>query len=114
MKTIIAGSRTITSSRLLYDIIDAWHKTMPITEVVSGTAKGIDSLGEKWAEVHGIPIRQFRPNWDDGPKGGPERNQKMADYAECLIAFSVNNSRGTADMIRKAKENGLKILEIHL
>lgn len=114
MKTIIAGSRNIAESRLLHDILDAWHKTMKITEVVSGTAKGIDKLGETWAMVHGIPVKQFRPNWDAGPKGGPERNQKMADYAECLIAFSVNESRGTADMIRKAKEKGLKILEIHL
>ena len=56
MKTIIAGSRRITD----YEIIKESIKESPysISEIVSGGARGVDKLGEKWAWENNIPIRQ--------------------------------------------------------
>lgn len=36
----------------------------PITEIISGHAKGVDQLGEQYARMHQIPIQTFLPNWD--------------------------------------------------
>ena len=57
MKVIIAGSRDIDD----YDIIDAAVKRSGynITEVVSGTARGPDKLGEEYAINHDIPIKKI-------------------------------------------------------
>ena len=108
MRTIIAGSRSISD----YDtIVDAVHKSgFNITEVVSGAARGVDRLGEKWANRYGIPVKQFHAEWERyGKKAGYLRNEKMADYANALIAVWDGQSRGTEHMIRIARAKGLKV-----
>lgn len=108
MKVIIAGSRWITKYDWVCEAI-GWFDT-PITEVVSGGADGVDKLGELWAERMDIPVVRFEAKWyEHGKAAGPIRNQAMADYAEGLIAVWDGKSKGTADMIRRAKAKGLKI-----
>lgn len=48
MKTIIAGSRTITDQAYIESIIEKSY--LDITEVVCGEAKGVDLAGRRWAE----------------------------------------------------------------
>lgn len=108
MKTIIAGSRLITSFAIVAEAIEA--SGFHITEVVSGGAPGVDALAEKWAEQNGIPVKQFPADWDRyGRKAGPIRNQAMAEYGEALIAVWDGKSRGTRDMIRRARKHGLRV-----
>ena len=108
MKTIIAGSRSISDYNT---IVDAVHKSgFNITEVVSGAARGVDRLGEKWANSHGIPVRQVHAEWERyGKRAGYLRNEKMADYANALIAVWDGQSKGTEHMIRIARAKGLKV-----
>lgn len=108
MKTIIAGTRTITEAFLVYmAILDSkFH----VTEVVSGGCSGVDTLGEEWARSHDIPVKRFQADWEaHGMAAGPIRNSNMARYADALIAIWDGKSNGTADMIRKAKAHGLKV-----
>src|SRR5687767_525131 len=107
MKTIIAGSRSITSKEKVFLVIRL--SQFNITEVVSGTARGVDSLGEAWAIENNILIRHFPANWNKyGRSAGYRRNVEMADYADALIAIWDGSSRGTANMIEEAKKRGLK------
>jgi hypothetical protein len=112
MKTIIAGSRSITDYELVKLAVD--ESGYSITEVVSGGARGVDLLGELYAKERGIAIRQFLPKFD------PEnlrtkwlaplaRNTEMAEYAEALILVWDGESRGSWDMFKKASAKGLKI-----
>lgn len=112
MRTIIAGSREITDYDLVLKAIEESGYT--ITEVVSGGARGVDVLGEKWAEKAGIPVKQFLPKFD--PENfrskwlAPlERNTEMANYAEALILVWDGKSTGSQDMFKKASKNKLKI-----
>jgi len=96
MKTIIAGSRG-----WIYDITEVLDSHPEITEVVSGLAKGPDTLGKLWAKERGIPVKEFPADWDTfGRKAGPLRNTQMGDYADQLIAFWDGNSSGTRHMIK--------------
>lgn len=107
IKTIIAGSRDITDYKLVEQAVK--DSGFTITEVVSGGARGVDSLGEQWAMENGIPIHCFPANWDaHGKAAGFIRNSDMACYADALIAIT-NGSRGTANMIAQAKLNSLKL-----
>lgn len=109
MRTIIAGSRNIFDYDLLLDAIEncGWE----ITEVVSGTAQGVDRLGEHWANENNIKLRRFPANWNKhGRSAGPIRNKEMANYSEALIALWDGNSCGTEHMIKEAKKCGLKII----
>ena len=81
MKTIIAGSRSIGVPAVVHAAIDA--SGFEITEVVSGTARGVDRLGEVWARLKGIPIKQFPANWTVyGKRAGYLRNVQMAEYSD--------------------------------
>lgn len=110
MKTIIAGSRSITEMKPIRDAIFNSGWSTLVTEVVSGGAYGVDRLGAKFAKDCGLPVKWFTPDWDTHGKGaGFIRNQEMADYADALIAIWDGVSRGTKDMIDRATKKGLKI-----
>lgn len=108
MKTIIAGSRTIED----YDIVLAaiLASNFDITEVVSGTAKGVDILGERFAEDIEIAIKKFPADWNKyGKRAGYIRNEEMADYADAAICVWDGESRGTQHMINIATKKNLKL-----
>lgn len=107
MKTIIAGSRGITDYQTVWGaIIDSG---IYVTEVVSGGAKGVDLCGEKYASKHSIPIIKFIPDWSKGKRAGIDRNNKMAEYADALVAVWDGVSRGTEHMINAARKRGLEV-----
>lgn len=107
MKTIIAGSRSIKDYDKVAEVINTFHEKHPITEVVSGGAQGVDTLGEVWAERNGIPFKQFLAEWDIyGRSAGYRRNEEMGDYADCLLAIWDGKSRGTKHMIDYMRERG--------
>jgi len=108
MKTIIAGSRNIEDYILVCDAVA--ESKFTITEVVSGSAKGIDQLGERWAKENNIPITKFPADWEKyAKKAGYIRNQKMAKYADQLILVWDGFSRGSSGMLRTAYFLGLKV-----
>ncbi len=109
-KVIIAGSRDFSDYVLLMESCDKYLKNLVDIEIVSGRAKGADTLGEMYATERGYPIAYFPADWDGlGKKAGPIRNSLMAKYADYLICFWNGRSRGAYNMIATAKKEGLKI-----
>lgn len=107
MKTIIAGSRTVTKLRIVNEAIIQCPWT--ITEVICGGARGADQLGKAWAEAQGIPVTVMRADWVTlGRRAGYVRNCEMAQAADALIALWDMESRGTRHMIDIARERGLE------
>ncbi len=110
MKVIIAGSRTFDDYQTLKKICDHMLSESTNIEIVSGTANGADKLGEKYAEENGYPITKFPADWNRfGKSAGYVRNEEMAKYADALIAFHVDGSKGTQHMIDLAKKYNLKV-----
>lgn len=108
MRTIVAGSRTITSSAIVYRAIA--ESNIPISVVLSGCAQGVDSLGEVWASDHGVPVESCPADWDTyGQTAGLRRNSLMVSKAEALVAVWDGKSPGTRDVIAKAKRAGLRV-----
>lgn len=109
MKLIIAGSRTITEFKILEECLQLCSITPDmVTEVVSGTARGVDKLGERWAKENGIPVKSFPADWDnEGKSAGYMRNLDMANYGDVLLSLWDGKSKGTLHM-RKAMEDVLK------
>lgn len=108
MRTIIAGGRDCNSYDILKNAISqcGW---IPIV-VISGAAKGADTLGEQWAKENSIPCERFPADWNKyGRKAGYIRNVQMAEVAEGLIALWDGESRGTKHMIDIANKKGLKV-----
>lgn len=115
MRVIVAGGRDYGDYEHVRAVLDSFRPTLGITEIVSGCAPGADTLGERWAMEHGIPVKPFPAKWktDSGEidrGAGFRRNEEMARYADCLIAFP--GGRGTAHMIKRARRHGLKVYAV--
>jgi len=94
MKLAIIGSRGFSDYQLLESTLEQYKDK--ITEVVSGGAKGADSLGERWANNNNIPTIIFKPDWDKyGKKAGYLRNVDIVKNSDGVIAFWDGESRGT-------------------
>lgn len=114
MKLIIAGSRNYNDEadffQRMNNIVAKNDWVREVTEVVSGTARGADSLGEKWATFYGFDITRFPANWNKFGRGaGHMRNAEMADYADGLILFWDGVSKGSGNMLDNARSRNLKI-----
>jgi hypothetical protein len=109
-KVIIAGGRDFSDYQLLVEKCDKYLANKTNIEIVSGTAKGADSLGERYAKERGYSLKTFPADWAAfGKRAGYLRNEQMANYANALIAFWDGESRGTKHMIDIATEKGLLV-----
>lgn len=120
LRVIIAGSRDFNNYELLkksaIDIINKKTMFPDLIRIVSGGARGADTLGEKFANEMGLEITRFIPDWNGlGKRAGYVRNDQMARFAiednneGVLIAFWDGQSKGTKHMIDLANKHGLDV-----
>jgi len=110
LKVIIAGGRDFNDYELLKSVCDHILKDQIHVEIISGVAKGADTLGERYARDNGYNIKLIPADWDThGRSAGYKRNSDMADYGNVLIAFWDGKSKGTKHMINLAKSNFLTV-----
>jgi len=78
--------------------------------IISGTAKGADTLAIQYAKEKNIYLIQMPADWNTYKKSaGFKRNVAMAQIADGLVAFWDGKSHGTGHMIEIAKAKGLKV-----
>lgn len=107
MKTIIAGSRSITDYEIVKKAIET--SGFNISIVVSGTANGVDKLGERYAKEYHKKIKRFPADWSMGKKAGYLRNTQMAEYADACIIVWNGISKGSLHMYNIAMDKGLEV-----
>lgn len=79
-------------------------------EIVSGGAKGIDSCARRYAQEKGIKLTEFLPEYSKFGRSAPlKRNMQIIEYADLIIAFWDEKSRGTEYVIKKCKEKGKEV-----
>ena len=102
MRVAIVGSRNIQDNE------EEWYRkiceNVPVncTEIVSGGADGIDTLGRRYAREHGLLMKEFLPDYNiHGKSAAFVRNTQIVEYAHMVFAFWDGKSRGTADTVLK-------------
>ena len=107
MIVAVIGSRNFAD----YALVEATLSALPkLSQVVSGGAKGADSLAQRYAEQHQIPLLVFKPDWSQFGRGaGVVRNRQIVEAAEHLIAFWDGVSKGTASSIKLARAKGVPV-----
>lgn len=118
ISVIVAGSRSMNDYELLEKTLTEYFERKGISneevEIVSGTARGTDSLGEKFAEEYHCTLTKFPADWNRFSKSaGYKRNVQMAEYASksngVLFAFWDGVSKGTKHMIDIGNEYQLEV-----
>lgn len=127
IRIIIAGSRDFNdynklkseTLKIVKELKEEGYSTkIKNVEIVSGTARGADQLGERFAKEYNLGLARFPANWSIGRQAGYLRNAEMSKYAKqdeeigVLIAF-WNGSKGTKHMIDLATKDGLKVYVIN-
>lgn len=107
VKMAIIGSRDFLDYDYMVETIDRileendWY----ISEIVSGGARGADTLAERLAKANDIPVKVFPADWDTyGKRAGFLRNHQIIEYSEVVVAFQINKSKGTQHSIDIARE----------
>ncbi|MBR2088756.1 MAG: hypothetical protein IJ906_16850 [Oscillospiraceae bacterium] len=104
MKIAIIGSRGLHVNDL--------ERYLPedVTEIVSGGARGIDSDARAYAQVHGIPLKEFLPDYERFGRSAPlKRNLEIIAYADVVLAFWDGQSRGTKYVIDHCRKQRVPV-----
>lgn len=107
----VVGSRSFTDYAQLSRVLDRCRTRWGDFVLVSGGARGADSLAARWARERGLPEPLlFFPNYPRYGRRAPlERNREIVAAAEVVVAFWDGASRGTADTMRWAAAAGKRV-----
>ena len=112
-KIIIAGGRDFMDYNLLKEKANKILQETKVTHkivIISGCARGADTLGLRYASENAFDVEEYPADWNKyGKKAGYVRNVEMAENADALIAFWDGKSKGTKHMIDIATERNLPI-----
>ena len=109
MRIAIIGSRTCP----YIDIAE--HLPIVPSTIISGGAKGADTLAKQYALHNKIPLIEFLPDYQKfGRKAPLLRNISIVENCDLLIAFWDGVSRGTKFTIDYAVKNGVKVKVIDI
>jgi hypothetical protein len=116
MRLLVCGSRTWTDRARLWQVLDrltANHGGQ--VTVIEGDARGADRLAGQHARERGWALEVYPADWTrHGRAAGFRRNARMLREGrpDLVVAFTVGPlaaSRGTADMVRRAREAGVPV-----
>ena len=111
VRALFCGQRTYTDWATIGQVIAALP---PGSTVIHGGARGADTIAGACAKERGLPVEVYVADWDThGKAAGAIRNQRMLDEGHPTEVYAFFNdramSRGTEDMIRRAKRLGLAV-----
>ncbi len=105
-KTIlICGSRTWTDVDPIEKVLNQYSQN---TIVLTGGCSGADSIACRLAQEKNMITKVYPALWNKyGKSAGPIRNQQMLDEGKPDIVYAftydLENSRGTRDMVLRAR-----------
>lgn len=115
MKLLVCGGRDYADAVALCDRLDAIANEADLVVLIVGDANGADMMARKWAKLSRrvVAIHHYAADWrNHGPAAGPMRNQRMLDEGKPDLVVAFSGGRGTADMVRRARAAGVKVIEV--
>jgi len=120
MKVCIIGSRSIDKAEDVLPIIDKFVKenTTGTPIFLLGSAKGVDPLSKKYAELHGIDVVSFLPYHLIDPTAEFDskyffvRTKQMIDNADRVLAIWDTKSKGTEYAIKYSQKKNLPVMVV--
>jgi hypothetical protein len=118
MRLLVCGSRTWTDRARLWQVLDRLvteHSDGQVVTVIEGDARGADRLAGQLARERGWRLERYPADWTrHGRAAGFRRNTRMLQQGrpDLVVAFTVGPlaaSRGTADMVRRARAAGVPV-----
>ena len=113
MRVLICGGRDFLKWHYLEGALDIIAAGTPITCVISGGAKGADTLAEYWAYQRGIQREIYQADWTQyGKAAGAIRNSRMLKEGKPELVIAFPGGKGTANMIEQATAANIPIIKL--
>jgi hypothetical protein len=110
VRVLVCGGRDFDDRDTLNATLDELHRERGFTLLIAGGARGADSLAEAWAIAAGVPCKVYMADWENlGRKAGPIRNEQMLAEGRPELVVAFPGGRGTAHMVRIAREAGVEV-----
>ena len=120
MKILVCGDRNWLDYALICRTLDPILLSMPdeypstFITIIGGNAKGADTMAGIYAKAWALSLEVYPAEWKKyGRAAGPIRNQQMLDEGkpDRVIAFhdDIEHSKGTKDMVARAKKAGIPV-----
>jgi len=109
MRVLVCGGRDYADEELFEEVMENFE----VTEIIQGGARGADRLAKQWAGDKRIPEREFPADWGQyGKSAGHIRNHLMLIQGQPDMVIAFPGGKGTANMIKQAKEAGVEVYEV--
>jgi hypothetical protein len=118
MRVLVCGGRDFDNPALMDSALSKTGASLIITGAQRTFSKekgkwiGADWQAIEWALRNEVPFLGYPARWTkEGRAAGPIRNQRMIDKCKPELVASLPGGRGTADMVRRAREAGITVRE---
>lgn len=126
MIVLVTGGRDYKDIKEVFHVLDTLHAERKFSLIVHGDAgryklyarrpiaiDGVDALAGRWADERGIDQIKFPANWNGhGDAAGMRRNKQMLEFARPDLCVAFSGGRGTANMMRIAREAGVELIDV--
>lgn len=108
----VTGGRDYADAGHVWATLDALHAAEPISQLLHGGARGLDTIASGWASKRDVPRTAYPADWDlHGKNAGPIRNARMLCDGKPTLLVAFSGGRGTRNCIRQARLFGIAVLE---
>ena len=126
MKVLVCGGRDYghidwkveKDTMLLQERVAQWYHAISILDdlpkedlvIISGMAKGADTVAAAWAVSNNITLEAYPAKWDEyGKAAGIIRNTEMLEEGEPDLMIAFSGGIGTDNMIKQSKNCGVEV-----
>jgi hypothetical protein len=111
MNIIVCGGRDYNDYQQLSNVLNEVIRTIDDkVNIISGMARGADSLAVQYAKEHNIDCIGFPAQWDKyGLSAGYRRNEQMLIEGKPNLVIAFPGGKGTQHMIQITKSHNIPI-----
>ncbi len=113
MIVLVTGGRDFRDTKRLFAVLDRLHAERKFTFLVHGDAAGADQMAHRWCKRAGVQPVAMEALWDaEGKSSGLRRNKRMLEFTKPELCIAFPGGRGTANMMRIAREAGVELIDV--
>lgn len=110
---LVCGGRTYDDRTQLFDYLDNLDNDSKITLIIQGGARGADTLARQWAMERDRACATYNADWERfGKAAGHVRNYHMLIQSKPDLVVAFSGGKGTANMVKLARDNGYVVEEV--
>jgi predicted Rossmann fold nucleotide-binding protein DprA/Smf involved in DNA uptake len=105
MKALVCGGRNYSDLKYLFQVLDLCMGWWKLKTIITGGAKGADSLAHEWAIRRKLQTEVYMADWDlHGKAAGMIRNREMLIEGQPNVVIAFPGTTGTENMITIARK----------